>query len=147
MKFPESIDEAKQLAINLFDHIKGEEVPNIYGAASYFPFIGWLFVYIFRKGQNFCVFHAFQALKINLISAILFFIVWFITNFPPIRWFLRLIMFDPIATDFIEYITWVFLLVYSAWGAAIAYKGDEVYLPYMDFIENKMDKSKGVSEE
>ena len=134
--------EQIKLYLNQFlEHTRGEENQNYYSSSAYVPFVGWLFVYVFRREQPFCVFHAFQALKINLLVSIAFFILWFLTSFPPVKWFLSLVFFVPIVTDFLEYLTWVFLLFYSGWGAYLAYTGHETFLPYLDKLEKFLDKS------
>jgi uncharacterized membrane protein len=134
-------EQIKIYLSQFLENAKGEENQNYYSAAAYVPFVGWLFVYIFRRNQSFCVFHAFQALKINLLVSIVFFILWFFTSFPPVKWLLSLVLFVPIVTDFLEYVTWVFLLSYSSWGAYLAYTGNETFLPFLDKLENFLEKS------
>lgn len=129
----------------LYQHAKSEKDPNIYAAIAYIPLFGWLIAYFFRPKQKLCMFHAYQSFKLNLIALGLFFILWFITNFPLISWFLKLILFQPIVTDFLYYTVWLALFGLSTYAAYKAYEMEEYYLPFMkeldDFIHDKVGNS------
>lgn len=133
-------EKIQKLVADIWDHARSDKSPNLYACFAYLPILGWLVAYFFRPKQKLCMFHAYQSFKMNLIAGFVFFIIWFITSFPPISWVLRLFYFQPIVTDFIQYITWAVLIGLSILGAYKAYDFEEYYLPYMEKIDNLIHK-------
>ncbi|MEM7183967.1 MAG: hypothetical protein AAF518_23895 [Spirochaetota bacterium] len=133
-------EQIEEIALRIWKHARGTESEHLYAALSYIPIIGWLVSYFFRPKQKLCSFHALQAFQLNIIAGILFFVLWFITHFPPISWFLQLFYFQPIVTDFLHYTTSLAWLALSALGAAKAYQSEEYYLPYMEKLAQAIEK-------
>lgn len=120
------------------DHVKGDESPHTYAALAYIPFIGWILPFAFRKHQKLCDFHATQAFKLNLGIAAIMCTVWILKFFPIISWILTTIKFNPIVTDFLNYLAWIVLIAFSALGAVKAYNKEMYELPFISEIENKI---------
>lgn len=127
-------------------HVEGERDPNLYAAIAYIPFGGWLVPYLFRKDQALCEFHAIQALKLNLGATLLFFCTWLLKVTPILSWILNLLKFNPIVTDFLIYVTWVFLIAYSGLGMYKAYNSEIYEFPYFGIIEKKIKEFLNIKE-
>ncbi|XDD50322.1 DUF4870 domain-containing protein [Leptospira sp. WS92.C1] len=120
--------------------LKSEEFPGPIAALSYFPFFGWVLVWVFRKTQKFASFHSVQALKLNIGFVAMYSVVWFLREFPVVSWILSLIRVNPIVTDFISYISWIAFLGYSILGALKAYQEKEYTLPFFPEMENEIQR-------
>ncbi|TGK11673.1 hypothetical protein EHO60_05095 [Leptospira fletcheri] len=123
--------------------LEGEEYPNSFAAISYIPFFGWFLPWFFRKHQEICKFHAIQAMKLNAGFVFLYLVVWFLREFPILSSILKLIRANPIVTDFLSYVAWVLLTIYSVLGALWAYQGKKAVLPFFPEIENEVRKILG----
>ncbi|MBM9579118.1 hypothetical protein JWG45_18390 [Leptospira sp. 201903070] len=120
--------------------LKSEEFPGSIAGLSYVPFFGWLFVWVFRKAQDFASFHIVQAMKLNIAFIAIYSFVWFLREFPVISWLLSLIRVNPIVTDFISYVSWIAFLGYSALGAFKAYQEKKFVLPFFPELENEIQR-------
>ncbi|MCC6274856.1 MAG: DUF4870 domain-containing protein [Leptospiraceae bacterium] len=127
------------------DHVKGDDSPELYAALAYVPFIGWILPFAFRKHQKLCDFHATQAFKLNLGIAAIMCTVWILKYFPIISWVLSAIKFNPIVTDFLNYLAWIVLISFSSLGAIKAYKKEMYELPLIAEIEEKIKEISSAS--
>ncbi|EQA35692.1 Tic20-like protein [Leptospira inadai serovar Lyme str. 10] len=123
--------------------LQGDDYPNSFAAISYIPFFGWVLPWFFRKRQEICRFHAVQAMKLNSGFVFLYLVVWFLREFPILSTILKLIKANPVVTDFLSYIAWSLLTIYSLIGAIQAYQGKNYVLPFFPEIENEVRKILG----
>lgn len=60
---------------------RGKEWRN-WAVYSYIPLVGWIYPYFFRKEEELSQFHAKQAMQLNVISLIAYFVIWILEYFP-----------------------------------------------------------------
>lgn len=109
-------------------------------ASSYFPLVGWIYPYFFRKDEQLAKFHGLQALQLNIVLIVLYFIVWFLESFP-----ITAIMFGPdhifhpISRTIWILIVFVYLSLTSI-CAYKAYSGIEWHIPYLKALLDKVSE-------
>ncbi len=110
---------------------------KLWATFSYFPLLGWIYPYFLKKKSKLCNFHSRQALHLNAIFLLLYFIIWIIGNFP-----LTGIVFGAgrILHPILEAV-WIILqlsfLALSGFSAYKAFKEENWSIPYLASIVDK----------
>lgn len=136
-------DKLKDVSGNVQKSLNDDSNDRTYGTIAYFPVIGFLIVFLFKKKQKFAQLHAINALYIQIFFTAVWLTVWLLENLPIIEWILGLIQFKPNMTNAIMYLDIIFLLGFSIYGAVQAYSGKPFKVPYLSALFQKIRNRMG----
>lgn len=111
---------------------------RLWAAISYFPLLGWVYPYYFRKkASEHCRFHADQALYLNLLFLLLYFAIWLLENFPltGIIFGSASLLSPILQTAWL--LSQILYLALSGFSAYRAYRGETWKIPYLAFAMEK----------
>ncbi len=133
-------DRIREIQNRLMNNLGDGEGGEVAAAIAYIPLVGWIYPYFFKKDDDFCRFHASQALKLNLAIVALYFGIWILENFPLTGWLFGLdAVFHPL-TRSIWLIAAALFLGLSGVGAFKAISDERWEVPYiMTYIDDALD--------
>ena len=120
------------------------EGERLYAVIAYIPLFGWIYTYYFKDKDELCRFHARQALRLNLVLVVVYFLVWFLESFPILSW-----LFGP--GKLLHHLSrsiWLIVSgLYLGVSALAAYKamGEEKWsVPYLEeYLDKALELFKG----
>lgn len=104
-------------------------------ALAYIPLCGWIVAYV-KKECELCLFHGRQALQLNIVLLVVYFIVWILENFPFVAWiFGEGKLLHPISRS-LWLLTAIGFLGLSVFGGYKAFSGERWEVPYLkDYLK------------
>ncbi|MDH5716089.1 MAG: hypothetical protein OEZ22_00455 [Spirochaetia bacterium] len=138
-----SKESIKHLSENIHESLEEDTNENLYASLSYFPVLGPLIVFIFKKNQKISKYHAENAMYLQGFFFLIWFSVWLLENIPLISHLLSAILFIPHITNAILYVNTAGYLTFSFMGVYYSSKGQKWSVPFLyDFCDKKFKKNK-----
>ncbi len=123
---------AEKISVTIKRYNVHFDVPLIW--FTYFPFIGWMYPFMFRKGDGFAMHHGKQAFIMALIFTALPMLLTFSTVFVPISF--RVLKLIVVILVYLSHVTYFALCAYGFLNV----KANEKYeFPYVMEYAKKID--------